>query len=152
MQRICKHFFQTIERLCFLRVPCKMFINKSWNERYWIEFRDASLPEYELGSREFELSPVFGMGSCRITARKELGYEKKILRVIWSDSETVTNPLSGYDNWRLRTLVRVQRWTVKCGNSDSAVLVCSSELKGAQFFSFPQRSYTMGTWGSFPRG
>jgi hypothetical protein len=38
-----------------------------------VEIReDASLPGYESGSRGIEFSRVFGIGSCRITARKEL--------------------------------------------------------------------------------
>jgi hypothetical protein len=45
------------------------------------EFRDASLPGYELGSR-IELSQVFGIGSCSIMARKEMGSEKKTSCVI----------------------------------------------------------------------
>jgi hypothetical protein len=60
-------------------------------------FRNASLPGYELGSRGIELSRVFGIGSCRIIARKELDCDKKISYVIGSASDTVVNPLPGYD-------------------------------------------------------
>jgi hypothetical protein len=62
-----------------------------------VEFRDGSLPGYELGSRGIELSRDFGIGSCRIMARKKLGCEKKTSRVVCSDNETVINPLPGYD-------------------------------------------------------
>jgi hypothetical protein len=62
-----------------------------------VEFRDASLPGYELGSRGIELSRVFGIGTCRIMARKKLGSAKKTSRVIGSDIKTVINPLPGYD-------------------------------------------------------
>jgi hypothetical protein len=53
--------------------------------------------EYEFGSRGIERSLVFGIGNCRIIARKELGYEKKTPCVIRSESETVINPLLGHD-------------------------------------------------------
>jgi hypothetical protein len=36
-------------------------------------------------------------GDWEEMARKELGCEKKTSCVIWGDSETFINPLSGYD-------------------------------------------------------
>jgi hypothetical protein len=42
-------------------------------------FRDVSLPGYEFGSRGIELNRVFGIGSCRMMARKELDCSKKDL-------------------------------------------------------------------------
>jgi hypothetical protein len=43
------------------------------------------LPGYEPGSRGIELSRVFGIGSCRKMAGKELGDEKETSGVIWND-------------------------------------------------------------------
>jgi hypothetical protein len=82
MQWFCKHDLQIIERLCFLRGPCKVVIEKISVESSRVEFRDASLPGHELGSRGIELGRVFGIGSFRIMARKELGSVKKISYVI----------------------------------------------------------------------
>jgi hypothetical protein len=106
-------------RLCFLWGPCRGVIKghsqktrrsreQNCRSRKWrVEFRDASL-----GAEE--LSRVFGISSCRIIERKELVCEKKTSCVNWSYSGTVKNPLPGCDYWRLKTLVRVQRWTGKC--------------------------------------
>jgi hypothetical protein len=56
MQRRCKHAFKTVERLCFLHGTYKVVLQKSAVEKNRVEFRDASLPGYELGSRGIELS------------------------------------------------------------------------------------------------
>jgi hypothetical protein len=47
-----------------------------------VEFREDSLPGYELRSGEIEFSRLFGIGSCGIMARKELGCEKMTSCVI----------------------------------------------------------------------
>jgi hypothetical protein len=79
-QRISKQAFSTIERLRFLRCPCRGVIKGQRRsfERVVIksrgEFRDASLPGYELGSKGIQLSRVFGIGSCRIMAVKRRLY------------------------------------------------------------------------------
>jgi hypothetical protein len=59
MQRRFKYAFPPIERLCFLRGPCKVVVKKSSVEKNLVEFRDASLQGYELGSRGIELSWQF---------------------------------------------------------------------------------------------
>jgi hypothetical protein len=51
MKRRCENVFPIIEILSFLRGPCKVVIKKSSVEKNGVEFRDASLPGYELGSR-----------------------------------------------------------------------------------------------------
>jgi hypothetical protein len=56
MQRHCKHTITKIEGLCFLSDSCEVVIKKSSVEKRGAEFRDASLPGYELGSRGIELS------------------------------------------------------------------------------------------------
>jgi hypothetical protein len=57
-QRISNQAFPTIERLCFLRGPCKVVIKKISVEavQWRVQFRDTSQPGYGLGCRGIELS------------------------------------------------------------------------------------------------
>jgi hypothetical protein len=55
MQRRCKHAFPIIERLFFLRGARKVVKKKNSFEKNRVEFRDAGLQGYELGSRGIEL-------------------------------------------------------------------------------------------------
>jgi hypothetical protein len=99
-QGISKHTSLTINVFCVVRAKRLQRSVRQYRrvvEKWRVEFRDASLLGYELGSRGIELSRVFGIDSCRIMARKKLGGEKKTSWVISSCSETVINPLSGYD-------------------------------------------------------
>jgi hypothetical protein len=68
-----------------------------------VEFRDASLPGYELGSRGIELSQILKLAvaaenrtgrvlSWQNEGKKEIRLCKKTSCVIWSYSETVMNP------------------------------------------------------------
>jgi hypothetical protein len=54
IQRLRRHIFPIIERLCFLSVPSKVLVKESSVETSPVEFRDAS--RTELGSRRIELS------------------------------------------------------------------------------------------------
>jgi hypothetical protein len=83
-----------------------------------VELRQANLPGYELGNRGIELSPVFGTGSCRIMARKDLGKAEKISSVISSDSET---DMKSVARIRLKTENRSACVTVNCKVCRSAV-------------------------------
>jgi hypothetical protein len=90
-QRGSKQAFSTIEDV-FSAWSVQSGYKEEFSWEELVEFRDASLPGYELGAEELNW-----VRSGRKMARKELGYEKKASCVIWSDSETVINPLPGYD-------------------------------------------------------
>jgi hypothetical protein len=115
MQRRCKHAFSTIERLCFLRGPCRVFIKKSSAEKSWVSRRQPA--------RIWAWDRIEGVG------KKELGCEKKTLCVIWNGSETVMESVA-----RIR-LVKTEDPSAcvtvnckACGNSGSAIIACSPEL------------------------
>jgi hypothetical protein len=102
MQQRCKHASPKIEGLCFLRGPCKVVIEKnsepgrSSSGESSFEFRDANLPAYEIGSGGIELIRVFGIGSCRIMARKELSGERR-LHMRFEVTVRLKYPLQEYD-------------------------------------------------------
>jgi hypothetical protein len=54
-----------------------------------VEFRDASLPEYELGNSGIELREPAVEDDWEDIARKELGYERETSYVFWGVSEIV---------------------------------------------------------------
>jgi hypothetical protein len=55
------------------------------------------LPGYDLGSGGIELRESAAECDSEEVARRELGCEKKTSPVISRNSETVINPLPGYD-------------------------------------------------------
>jgi hypothetical protein len=66
--------------------------------------RDVDLGTEELNWVQLQNNSKNGIRRCK----------EDFVCVIWSDSETVINPLPGYGQWRLRILAPVYRWTVKC--------------------------------------
>jgi hypothetical protein len=57
-----------------------------------VDFRDARLPGYELGNREMELG-----WQLQNNGKEEIRFWKEDLMRDLSYSETVINPLPGYD-------------------------------------------------------
>jgi hypothetical protein len=84
-QRISKHASLTIEAVFAawsMQSGYKEVFGSIEQYRTVVEFREASLSGYELGSRGIELSRVFRISRCRIMVRKELSCETKTLYVI----------------------------------------------------------------------
>jgi hypothetical protein len=127
MERRCKHAFPTIERLFFACSVQSVYKEEfSWEES--VELQDANLPGYELGSRGFELSRVFGVGSCREMARRELDGEKNTSYVIWSYSETGITTV-----WKSVAKIRL----MKTENPNACVTVNCRVCKSAIALQLP---------------
>jgi hypothetical protein len=79
-------------------------------------FRKHCLSRFDV---QVHLTPNFAFMFTGIDSLQALGFNAHLTSfLIWNESETLINPLPGYDWWRLRILVRV---TVNCK-------VCSSVI------------------------
>jgi hypothetical protein len=93
MERHCKHAFPTIERLYFLRGRCKVGIKKSSFEKS--SRVESSRVSRRLSARRRAWSREIELSWKLQNNGKKCGRETSC--VISSDSETVINPLPGYD-------------------------------------------------------
>jgi hypothetical protein len=55
MQRRCKHVFSTIDRLCFLRSPCRGVIKRQRMSSELVEFETPACQDGSLGAEEMNL-------------------------------------------------------------------------------------------------
>jgi hypothetical protein len=58
MQRHCKHTFPIIERLCFLRGPCKVVIKNSSVEKSQSSLETLACRDMSLEAEELELTGI----------------------------------------------------------------------------------------------
>jgi hypothetical protein len=130
-QRIGKH---SVIRVLLETVLSVRSVQSGYKEEFsWeeiVEFRDASLQGYELGTRGRELSRVSGVGSCQVTMESsEFSWELKVQQ--WKEDFTCV-----VVQWYLECVIQWDCYSscvkIRCQETDSGdcnrlrTLVCAA--------------------------